>query len=153
LSPERLHCQRSSKGRRDRKTLLSIAILLIPCFAHAQSDFKTTTDCDKVYPKSKFAAAHQMCLENNEKAAQRKIESDKAAAELQAKCDALPAQERAIVARKELQLGMSEQALRCSKGEPQTIHQSVGSWGVRKQFVYVGRYVYVENGKVTSWSE
>jgi hypothetical protein len=58
------------------------------------------------------------------------------------------------IADKKIKLGMSEQALLCSWGEPPGgVHSSVGSWGVRKQYVYAGTYVYVENGKVTSWQD
>jgi len=54
---------------------------------------------------------------------------------------------------------MSELALVCSWGGGPfvTVHESVGSWGVYKQWAYqtcsscTTRYVYTENGKVTSW--
>lgn len=57
-------------------------------------------------------------------------------------------------------IGMSEPALWCSWGGTGiygTINESVGSWGVHRQYVYrnssysSGQYVYVENGEVTSW--
>ena len=59
-------------------------------------------------------------------------------------------------------LGMSEFALICSWGYPipfggGAINESVGSWGTKRQYVYrrgsysKPQYVYVENGKVTSW--
>ena len=61
-----------------------------------------------------------------------------------------------LILDKKIALGMSEKALLLSWGNPDLENQSVGSWGVHKQFVYeLGRgradHVYVENGKVTSW--
>ena len=60
-----------------------------------------------------------------------------------------------------LQVGMSELALYCLKGSvipgvSGTVNTSTGSYGVHKQIVYESpygsrMYVYVENGKVTSW--
>lgn len=60
-----------------------------------------------------------------------------------------------------IQVGMSELALICLKGGiipgvNGVVNVTSGSWGVHKQYVYEnafgGRsYVYVENGKVTSW--
>ena len=51
----------------------------------------------------------------------------------------------------EIFLGMSETALNCAWGRPDTVNTSVGSWGVHKQYVYGYNYVYVENGTVKSW--
>lgn len=71
--------------------------------------------------------------------------------------------ELAMAKRGGVAIGMSECALLGSKGEPASffacgnINQSVGSYGVHKQYVYrdcttkAAYYVYVENGKVTSW--
>lgn len=57
-----------------------------------------------------------------------------------------------LVFEQRVQKGMSELALYCSWGKPKSINISYGSWGDHKQFVYgYGYYVYVENGKVTSW--
>ena len=60
-----------------------------------------------------------------------------------------------------LQIGMSELALMCVKGQiipgvNGSINRSTGSYGVKKQIVYESAfgtrmYIYVENGKVTSW--
>ena len=68
--------------------------------------------------------------------------------------------------------GMSECGLLASWSDPSwkqgtynlvycgTVNRSMGSWGVHKQYVYrrCGRsysasYVYVENGRVTSWQQ
>jgi hypothetical protein len=49
-------------------------------------------------------------------------------------------------------LEMSEQQLQLSWGKPQKINKTVNSSGSREQWVYgSGDYVYIENGKVTSF--
>lgn len=60
-----------------------------------------------------------------------------------------------------IQVGISELALICLRGAiipgvNGSVNVTTGSWGVHKQYVYKdpfgGRsYVYLENGKVTSW--
>lgn len=64
------------------------------------------------------------------------------------------------VKRKNLRIGMSERALLISWGYPSNINRTVGSFGVHKQYVYgtysgysSPTYVYVENGKVTTWQD
>jgi hypothetical protein len=65
----------------------------------------------------------------------------------------VPASEVALVRAEKIQLGMSEAALLCSWGRPQSVNRSVGVWGEHKQYIYGRVYVYVENGKVTSWQD
>jgi hypothetical protein len=65
----------------------------------------------------------------------------------------VPASEVALVKAKEIRLGMSEAALLCSWGRPQSVNRSVGAWGEHKQYIYGRVYVYVENGKVASWQD
>lgn len=49
-------------------------------------------------------------------------------------------------------IGMTEQMLIDSWGRPDDINTTVTRYGTSKQFVYgLGRYVYVENGKVDAW--
>lgn len=48
-------------------------------------------------------------------------------------------------------LGMTPEQVTLSWGKPKDVNTSVGSWGVREQWVYGRRYVYLENGKVTSF--
>jgi hypothetical protein len=49
-------------------------------------------------------------------------------------------------------IGMTEQMLLESWGKPEDINSTVTRYGTSKQFVYgLGRYVYVENGKVDAW--
>jgi hypothetical protein len=60
----------------------------------------------------------------------------------------------ALIADQTIAPGMAEAAMLCSLGPPQSSNRSVGSWGVNIQYVYgQGRYVYTENGKVTSWQD
>ena len=40
-----------------------------------------------------------------------------------------------------------------SIGSPNDINKSTGSWGVHEQWVYRNKYLYFENGKLTSWQE
>jgi hypothetical protein len=79
--------------------------------------------------------------------------------------DRLPFTEREwdAIKGKKIFIGMSEAALYCSWGAPSQcgdINTSVGSWGTHRQIVYRGcgsysssRYVYTENGYVTSWQQ
>jgi hypothetical protein len=49
-------------------------------------------------------------------------------------------------------IGMTEAMLLDSWGEPEDINTTVNRYVTRKQYVYgLGRYVYVENGKVDAW--
>ena len=59
------------------------------------------------------------------------------------------------IEKKELFVEMSEEALLFSRGVPKNIITTTGSWGMRKEFVYsaFGPYVFIENGKVTSWQD
>lgn len=52
----------------------------------------------------------------------------------------------------QIYIGMSEEALIESWGKPDHINEDVGAWGVHKQYVYWGDYVYIENGKISSYS-
>lgn len=50
-------------------------------------------------------------------------------------------------------LGMTKDQVRASVGIPEQINRSGGPWGINEQWVYKGFYVYVDNGKVTSWQD
>lgn len=50
-------------------------------------------------------------------------------------------------------IGMTREMLISSWGNPNDINRTVGSFGVHEQFVYGSTYVYVENGKLTSWQD
>lgn len=57
-----------------------------------------------------------------------------------------------IIKQRKIKLGMSEKQLLLSWGKPERINKTVGSSGVNEQWVYgVGQYVYMQNGKVTSF--
>jgi hypothetical protein len=51
-------------------------------------------------------------------------------------------------------IGMTEEMLLDSWGQPEDINTTVTRYGTRKQYVYgSGQYVYVENGKVDAWQD
>ena len=52
-----------------------------------------------------------------------------------------------------IRLGISECQMYASWGIPKRTNTSVGRWGRHEQHVYDGAYVYVENGRVTSWQD
>lgn len=54
---------------------------------------------------------------------------------------------------KEIWIGMTKEMLLESWGNPSDINRSIGSWGVHEQCVYYNRYVYVQNGVVTSYQD
>lgn len=47
-------------------------------------------------------------------------------------------------------IGMTKKMLSDSMGNPENKNVSKGSWGIHEQWVYKNKYVYIENGKVTS---
>lgn len=48
-------------------------------------------------------------------------------------------------------IGMTQTMARLSIGNPKDINSSTGSWGVHEQWIYNNRYLYFENGKLTSF--
>lgn len=58
----------------------------------------------------------------------------------------------AIKAQKVL-LGMTAKQVTLSWGKPEDVNRTVGSWGVHEQWVYGDQYVYLENGKVSSFQD
>jgi hypothetical protein len=49
-------------------------------------------------------------------------------------------------------IGMIDSLAKESWGDPEDINRTVGSWGVREQWVYSNEnYLYFENGVLTSW--
>lgn len=51
----------------------------------------------------------------------------------------------------EVILGMSKAQAEIVLGKPPKVHQSVGSWGVREEWVYSGYIYFFENGILTAW--
>ena len=54
-----------------------------------------------------------------------------------------------------LKLGMTETYIRQHAGPPDQINRDVGPWGVKEQWIYNNRelYLYLDNGKLSSWQE
>lgn len=51
-------------------------------------------------------------------------------------------------------LGMNGRDVLASWGLPQNVNRTVGKWGTHEQWVYPENiYVYIKNGKVTSWQD
>ena len=64
------------------------------------------------------------------------------------------AKELGLIGSQRIELDMSENAMLCALGYPEDSNRTVGSWGVHTQHVYGdGLYIYVQNGKVTSWQD
>ena len=70
------------------------------------------------------------------------------------KRDLIPKSEWSLIDRERIRIGMSECGMQASWGENPDINKSVGSYGVKKQYVFRnGNYVYVRNGTVTSFQQ
>lgn len=53
-----------------------------------------------------------------------------------------------------IKLGMTKEEVKQAWGEPRKINRNVGSYGVHEQWVYSsGKYLYFENGILTSWQD
>ena len=51
-------------------------------------------------------------------------------------------------------LGISKEMAIISRGYPEDINRSVGSWGTSEQWVYSNRtYLYFRNGTLSSWQD
>ncbi len=65
---------------------------------------------------------------------------------------------RAVVRRMKAELntfriGQTTTVVRRNMGSPDDINRSVGRWGVHEQWVYGNKYLYFENGILTSWQD
>jgi len=57
-----------------------------------------------------------------------------------------------IIKQRKIKVGMSERQLLLSWGKPQRINKTVSASGVQEQWIYgSGRYVYMQNGTLTSY--
>ncbi len=71
----------------------------------------------------------------------------------------IPEKDWEIIDRASVKIGMSELSLICSMGTPYAVNRTVGSWGVKKQFIFRPcchdevYYVYTENGYVTGFQD
>jgi len=68
--------------------------------------------------------------------------------------------ELSLVRKRQITVGISETALLASWGPPAQVNRSVSAYGVNKQYVYGAyteygspKFVYVDDGKVTSWQD
>lgn len=57
-----------------------------------------------------------------------------------------------------IRIGMTREQVKATWGYPDDINRTVGSWGEHEQWIYgydirFRRYLYFENGKLTSWSD
>jgi len=52
-----------------------------------------------------------------------------------------------------LSIGLTTQDVLEHMGHPNSINRSTGSWGVHEQWVYAYKYLYFENGILTSWQD
>lgn len=50
-------------------------------------------------------------------------------------------------------IGMTNDMATESIGSPKAINKSIGSWGIHEQWVYDKKFLYFENGILTSWQE
>jgi hypothetical protein len=50
-------------------------------------------------------------------------------------------------------IGMNKEMIIDILGEPKDINRDIGSWGVHEQWVYEKKYLYFENGILTSWQD
>ena len=50
-------------------------------------------------------------------------------------------------------VGMTAEMVLASRGEPESINTTVGSWGRHEQWIYGSLYLYFENGKLTSYQK
>ena len=53
----------------------------------------------------------------------------------------------------EIWIGMTTTLTKLSIGHPKDINRTTGVWGVHEQWVYYNRYLYFENGILTSWQD
>ena len=56
-----------------------------------------------------------------------------------------------IICQGKIKIGMNENDLKLSWGEPQKINETVVSGVIHKQYVYADQYVYIENEKIKSF--
>lgn len=50
-------------------------------------------------------------------------------------------------------IGMTKDMAKLSIGTPIDINRSTGSWGISEQWIYKNKYLYFENGELTSWQD
>ena len=65
--------------------------------------------------------------------------------------------DKKLILDEKIRIGTSECTVYASWGSPKDVNRSVGSWGVNKQLIYgpinYRTYIYISNGKVTSFQD
>lgn len=56
-----------------------------------------------------------------------------------------------VIGEFKIRIGMTKEQVIASWGKPQSINESVGTWGKHEQWVYNSQYLYFENGILTSF--
>lgn len=68
--------------------------------------------------------------------------------------DFFTTEELDLINTKKIKIGVREEVLHCSWGKPKDVNKTVGTWGIRKQYVYGGgQYVYTRDGVIESWQD
>lgn len=49
-------------------------------------------------------------------------------------------------------LGMTKEMATDAFGKPNSIHENVGNWGIKEQWVYYSKYLYFTNGSLSSFT-
>lgn len=131
-----------------------VAFQMISC-AGSMSRVELTQYVEKIKKEGDAEALHRMCRSYN----YHRGEDQKAALKA---AGIFTEREWDAIDSKKIFIGMSYLALNCSWGPAGlwgSINKSVGPWGTRLQIVFrecrtycPTTYVYVENGKISSWS-
>lgn len=58
-----------------------------------------------------------------------------------------------MIKERKITIGMNTEQAILSWGEPDDINRTVGAWGEHGQWIYGSKYLYFENGKLTSWQD
>lgn len=62
-----------------------------------------------------------------------------------------PIKIKQAIEQRKIMIGMTRKQASLSWGEPVKVNKSVGSWGVKEQWVYGNQYLYFTNGKLDSF--
>jgi hypothetical protein len=75
------------------------------------------------------------------------------ACKLQSEHPSWTEEEAYLVSIGEIRIGMTKEMAVVAWGKPYDINRTVGSWGIHEQWVYGSRYLYFENGILTSFQD
>jgi flagellar biosynthesis GTPase FlhF len=136
-------------------------------FENPESSKVLKKEYDEIRKAEYKVKAEEYEKAQEEAAKQRRLEAEQRRQQLQAEAEARKkAKEQRIrskyssriankILNRTIWIGMTKEMLIDSWGQPSddNINRSVGSWGVHEQWIYGDTYVYLENGKVTSWQD